>query len=509
MKDGEVEEIARRLANARAGHQLVSYRVVALPLFKVDLEVLVLDRKQLPPIQEFVLRTVAGGFAEASDIAGFLGIEETVVRTAAAELLAGDDLVLAGGLTNRRHRLKLTAKGQRTVNDVEQVQAIEVVQPVWIDGLTRQVLAAPRNPREWFATHDRRARGLAEIAPFPNQTPKLEKIPLTAVQEVVHAGWRRRNDQREIIGVTGVGRAHRHAREAVMLVYRAPGQDEPLISLVIDGEPSEAHDTAFANAQARSARRLTPVDWEDARKVAEEVLSPDVLAQAAAPEVSARVDLGREELRTTALELDAVTAKTPEDEIERLREQLRLATERQRVLEDELNAYSVRSVPVYEHRAYLKQAFTEARERIILISPWIRFEVVDEPFIRQLRDVLERGVELWIGYGINKESGNPKKPDRHKDKYALDQAALEQLRALAAEFPHLFRLHRLGNTHAKVLICDAQFAIVTSFNWLSFRGDNDLAFRDERGFYVAVPRAIDQVIDSYVPRFDEEDEPAD
>lgn len=39
---------------------------------------------------------------------------------------------------------------------------------------------------------------------------------------------------------------------------------------------------------------------------------------------------------------------------------------------------------------------------------------------------------------------------------------------------------KLGDTHAKVLISDSSWAIVTSFNWLSFKGSRKLEFRDER-----------------------------
>ena len=100
------EETARRLAGARSGYQLVSYREVALPLFKVDLELLVLEKKDLPPIQEYVLRAVGEGLSGTAEIAGLLGIEESIVRTTAATLLSSDNLVLAGGADgDRTHRL--------------------------------------------------------------------------------------------------------------------------------------------------------------------------------------------------------------------------------------------------------------------------------------------------------------------------------------------------------------------------------------------------------------------
>src|SRR4051794_37798852 len=69
-------ELARQFANAQPGYDLVSYREVALPLFRVELEVLVLEEKPIPPIQEFVLRAVGADMPDISTIAGVLGLEE-------------------------------------------------------------------------------------------------------------------------------------------------------------------------------------------------------------------------------------------------------------------------------------------------------------------------------------------------------------------------------------------------------------------------------------------------
>jgi hypothetical protein len=60
---------------------------------------------------------------------------------------------------------------------------------------------------------------------------------------------------------------------------------------------------------------------------------------------------------------------------------------------------------------------------------------------------------------------------------------------------------RFGDTHAKILVCDSRFSIITSFNWLSFRGDEQLDFRDERGYYVGLQPNVDEVFESYRKRF--------
>jgi len=46
-----------------------------------------------------------------------------------------------------------------------------------------------------------------------------------------------------------------------------------------------------------------------------------------------------------------------------------------------------------------------------------------------------------------------------------------------------------------------RFSIITSFNWLSFRGDEQLDFRDERGYYVGLQPKVDDLFESYRGRF--------
>src|SRR5215213_6663508 len=100
---------------SRPGFDLVSYREVALPVYAITFEIMVLDEKPLPPIQEFVLRAADRGLGDVESIAGLLGIEQPIATRAAADLLNSDDLVVAGvAADDRQHRLRLTTKGTET-----------------------------------------------------------------------------------------------------------------------------------------------------------------------------------------------------------------------------------------------------------------------------------------------------------------------------------------------------------------------------------------------------------
>ena len=86
--------------------------------------------------------------------------------------------------------------------------------------------------------------------------------------------------------------------------------------------------------------------------------------------------------------------RAAQGELEVLRERLDEAERRAKQLQVSLDNISVRQVAVYEHRDYLERALTEARRRVMIVSPWIRFEVVNNELLSRLRKLLEREVEL-------------------------------------------------------------------------------------------------------------------
>ena len=126
------------------------------------------------------------------------------------------------------------------------------------------------------------------------------------------------------------------------------------------------------------------------------------------------------------------------------------------------------------------------------MSPWIRTSVVDRQFLDLLEGALSRGVQVDIAYGLDDEN----RPS------GSDQGALDSLHRLGQKY-QLLRIHHLGDTHAKILVCDHKYVVVTSFNWLSFKGDPVMPFRDERGVMVLIADKVDEVYDSYLSRMED------
>jgi hypothetical protein len=151
---------------------------------------------------------------------------------------------------------------------------------------------------------------------------------------------------------------------------------------------------------------------------------------------------------------------------------------------------AVRSIGVFEHPLLLRQATMQARRRLLIVSPWVKRAVVDTNFIGNLERRLRSGCVVHVAHGYgNDDSGS-------------DRQALDRLDRLRQRFPEKFTLARLANTHAKILIVD-DWWVTTSFNWLSFRGDEDRTYRMEEGTLVEIPKLVSAEYDKYVSMIEE------
>ena len=128
----------------------------------------------------------------------------------------------------------------------------------------------------------------------------------------------------------------------------------------------------------------------------------------------------------------------------------------------------------------------------MIISPWVKRMVVNDAFVKKLEGCLEQGVDVFIGWGIEKLT---------KDDEDIDFNVKKVFDTLTKRYPNAFHARRLGGTHAKILISDSHFAVITSFNWLSFRGDPDRTVRDERGTVVRTREEIESLFSEYRAKF--------
>lgn len=141
------------------------------------------------------------------------------------------------------------------------------------------------------------------------------------------------------------------------------------------------------------------------------------------------------------------------------------------------NTNNVEFIKNRDIRLKFEEALKVAEREILIVSPWMNYHVLVETNVKiLLRRALERKVKIKIVYGIGSDlSANSGNSDNRNIKTIK---VAEDLERDFKCYGDNFEIKR-KNTHSKVLICDNKFALVTSFNLLSFSGDYHKDSREE------------------------------
>lgn len=146
-------------------------------------------------------------------------------------------------------------------------------------------------------------------------------------------------------------------------------------------------------------------------------------------------------------------------------------------------------------RTVLMQALGQAQHRLILVCPWIGYGTDDRVMLR-LEKLLQRNVCIDIGWGNSKDindSKNSSSPIRQKLKDSGHYDNLPQLEALEHKYPQQFKLKLLG-THEKFLVCDSEWAMLGSHNFLT---SNASSSERELGLKTNDPRIVADLIERF------------
>ena len=424
------EELARQHDN-RAGFKLVDYRRVGLPVFAIRLDAVVEEHGSVGLVEEYLLRLVSAGVPSVDQISALLGMPRELVLQVAADLLRRRKV------EGTAEALVLTDAGGQELAALGRVECKDEQLGIAFDGILRRPY--PWDPVSLVRHRELANDGCFELSPVGGDRPLLSELSVANVDGVL-GNWKRTGDRR-LVALRAIHRAPLRFIEALALVYRGAEEGQIQVAFLVDGRPMEEHEREFVlrgGLKKRAFRDLLKGRVDTELMQYQERLRKDVAL-------------------TKAREVEAREAAQPKK---------RVAGE----LKVKSGAALVQPVPVYEHPKLLKEALTSAKQRLIIISPWIRAAVVNDDFLSDLKALLKRKVDVHIGYGLgNADAAGPR-----------DIKALNKLKSLASSHKNLDLVH-LGDTHAKVLIVDADQLVISSFNWLSFAGDPGRTFREEWG----------------------------
>ena len=497
----EPNDVARRYGT-KPGYQLIDFLQVALPVFVIPIEAIVIASKPLGLVDEFLLRSITENINTLSTISGFLGLDEVFVKKRLGELIT-DDLIGEGYAPepNGIAIAKVTSKGQEAIKKAMLVQPKRESFVLAIDGITRQPLAVRRD--RLLTGVDARAYGLKEIRAFPDdKAPEFDDLAALDLTQAVAHGAKKEKSIEKVMSLVHMGKRMRRFQEATMLVFRSERGREIHVDFFVDGRPHKQITDAFARHDGVKSLHILEQVEDSVAKTKDAIASilPDFLTEHATQSAAtaraslqpfvAKVGLYRIQDRGKEFAIEDTTSRA---EIEQLKKQIEsLKAERTKV-ESDLSAIVVRHLEVHEHRPLFMRSLDNAKKRLLIISPWITDRVLNNLRLQKIRNLVDRGVEVFIGYGIGDD--NNQRPGRDKG-----EQAIRFLSDLAAQKQNL-HFKEFGDTHAKILLMDDNYAVIGSFNWLSSEGDPRKGFREEMSYYVNVKTEIEKLFQRYDRRF--------
>lgn len=448
-----LEQILEQTAHARPGYDLVSFKEAGLPVYVLKLRILVLERKELSPIEEAVLKAVRAGLDSPGSIYEFLGLSRTVLNPVLASLNTTELINYSRGAADADAKVTLAAKGRLALAEAATVKPEERVVSVCFDALTKKLLLIA--PEQLDRAGDMRALGYFEVPTGTSKRPEVEDIPLQDFDKVLARLSVTNEPTGTLLAVRRIERRELHFLRCVMLFYKNHAQPpEVEVAFWREDGPSMEHEVRFQAVGGPDlvGARLLMTD----AALTPGVVLPDAPAEVAGPAPLSAAASAQPSQASASLTANAVASKPGAPEVE-----------------------TMQTLLCHEHPPFLKKALLSAKRRLVIVSPWVRDSVIDWPFIASLEALLKSGVEVYIGYGFEMADGKGKK-SAAKNKPDIDVRAEADLRELANRYKH-FHFVYVGNTHRKSLVCDDHFAVVTSFNWLSYKGDSQGSPRDERG----------------------------
>jgi Phosphatidylserine/phosphatidylglycerophosphate/cardiolipin synthases and related enzymes len=124
-----------------------------------------------------------------------------------------------------------------------------------------------------------------------------------------------------------------------------------------------------------------------------------------------------------------------------------------------------KTIEVDEHKRYFIYILENAKRSICIQSPWINWRTL-QIYKEYIENAVKRGVRVTVKYGM--------KPRNRFDKIGIDKESQAFFDSLNKNNFHLIKT----DDHSKIVICDDDFMIMGSFNWLSFGGGDE---KDARG----------------------------
>lgn len=477
-----IEELAKSKANSIPNCSLVKYYEAGIPQWHMKSILTMLKRKKLSVLQEFILKFVSAGIDELPDICNFLGVNSFAINNAVA-LLQKNNLLLVDIYYSR---LKLTDKGEESLKEAATIVPEDIEYALYVDGLLGNIYI---DTRKLYTQNELRNFDIKPVNTIVDK-PTLEYLVFEEVKRAVnHFKKNHAYEQDRLEGdlqeVSRVEKTYVEYKKVNVLVFMNNKSGDIEIQVYDGATRSDEYGIALQKQYINNNRvfdfdRKEEVDEVDDNSLMS-ILPREIIDSAKG--FSYKDSTLEKEISNLTTQLDEIKEST-QNEVEDVKdssiEKIRFLENKILQMENERKGAD-RVLSTYDHRPLLIDALENAKNTVVIVSPWIKKGGLNNEILGQIERALQRKTKVIIGYGISKKEDN--------DKWILNRLSDIQKKG----YGQYLNIVRLSNTHEKVLIKDNDFMVITSFNWLSFKGDPNKGFRQETGYYTESKDAMEQM----------------
>ncbi|HYW20996.1 MAG TPA: phospholipase D-like domain-containing protein [Nodularia sp. (in: cyanobacteria)] len=446
---------------------VIDCKQIGYPFHVLNVDLTYLANRQLQLAEEFVMKCISHEFNNHREIAFFLGMEENLIEKVVSELLSK-------GLITREDVLKLTELGLNSLEQQTVLAPISETKIFYIDALNGKL--SEKFYLNYFDSKNNNS-ALNKIVKRPREDHIEDIVQYYENIEKLLQTYNS-SDRVELIQVNKIEKVYTQWHELLLVLYQRNPEDKEIeYEIFSRGNIQLEYRTTIEQLYAEGKKILDPIFQE---------FEKDKLNNDSFVERQILNPINYESIKTVEkLSAKIQSLDDPDSFIDSTNKSIK--EERQK-LKKELDQIKTQSkiseiIHTYEHRDYLFKTLTEAQKRVMIVSPWIKGYAVDKEFIEILETTLKRKIQVYIFYGIKSSSQQN------------DLRSIKNLEELSTQYKNL-RFEKVKNTHRKILVCDHKFGIVTSFNFLSFRADPNLTYRDELGVIIRDSVTIEDLFNS-------------
>ncbi|MDQ0012855.1 hypothetical protein J2W23_001234 [Variovorax boronicumulans] len=357
---------------AMDGMPLVDYLPIALPIYLLQIEALIAEKRELMPVEEFALKAVSMGVRSSSDVLGTLGLGAGYGEKLLQSL--ADDEYIA-----QRPELVIRQKGANALAEAGERRVYEKVLTVAWNPVTQQVM---RDKHALKKSGEMKLGRVIRVVPPSTKLPPLDELPLERMP-----AWQLDKGE-QVIRFLEVQRRSLLYVPAVLLIYGRGKGGEPLARVAIDGVIDSTSSVAIARHEVLP--RLG-VDGLFARRMGATAVEPRVKPLGVLPGNESLADLLK--LKSTLqLGIEGLERKaSPEAAAKLDAKKSELATAQQKLAQ-----FPVRALLPFEVPQLVDVALQKAKNDIVITTTLPIGERLTSLRLLLLEQALRKGVKVRI-----------------------------------------------------------------------------------------------------------------